>query len=41
MLRTLAGFSADEITTLVDLMRRLNDNLDGMLEEEVSEEEAV
>ena len=39
--RTLAGFSADEITTLVDLMRRLNDNLDGMLEEEVSEEEAV
>jgi MarR family transcriptional regulator, transcriptional regulator for hemolysin len=32
--RTLAGFSSDEIATLVALMRRLNDNLDRMLEEE-------
>ena len=39
--RTLAGFSADEITTLVGLMRRLNDNLDRMQEEDVSEDEAV
>ncbi|TXI02627.1 MAG: MarR family transcriptional regulator [Rhizobium sp.] len=30
----LAGFSADEIQTLLRLMRRLNQNLDGMVAEE-------
>jgi len=39
--RTLAGFSATEIATLIGLMRRLNDNLDHMLAEDVTEEEAV
>ena len=32
--RVLSGFSADEIQTLVQLMRRLNQNLDRMVAEE-------
>jgi MarR family transcriptional regulator for hemolysin len=39
--RTLAGFSAAEIATLIGLMRRLNDNLDHMLAEDTAEEETV
>lgn len=32
--RVLSGFSADEVQTLVQLMRRLNQNLDRMVAEE-------
>ena len=34
----LEGFSADEVETLLRLMRRLNENLDRMLEKELAQE---
>ena len=39
--QALAGFSAAEAATLLDLLRRLNRNLDRMVAEEVESGEAV